>query len=89
MLVVTEAARAHLAQMLGQEGVPEAAAVRLVREADGVTLQSDAERQGDQTFEHGGRTVLVLDAQISELLSESTLDIEESKLTLRHPKSDA
>jgi hypothetical protein len=75
--------------MLEQHGVAEKATVRLVREREGVTLQSDAERLGDLTFEHGGRTVLVLDAQISELLSESTLDIEESKLSLRHPTSDA
>lgn len=75
--------------MLEQEGVPEEAAVRLVHEGDGVILRSDAERPGDETFQHSGRTVLVLDAQTSELLSESTLDIDGARLTLWHPKSDA
>ena len=88
MLAVTEAARARLAQMLKREGVPKEAAVRLVYEGDGITLQSGAERQGDETFQHSGQTVLVLDAQMSALLSESTLDSDGAKLTLRHPKLD-
>ena len=88
MLAVTEAARTRLAQLLGQEGVPEEAAVRLVHEGDGITMQSDAERPGDEVFQHSGRTVLVLDAQVSEMLSESTLDIDETGFALRHPQSD-
>ena len=78
-----------LAELLEQEGVRTEATVRLVREGDAVTLQSDAERPGDETFQHSGRTVLVLDAQISELLSESTLDTDGARLTLRHPKLGA
>lgn len=89
MLAVTEAARGCLAQMLDQKGVAAEAAVRLVHEPDGVTLQSDVERAGDQTFKHDGRTVLLMDAKISELLAQSTLDVDGSKLTLRHPKPDA
>lgn len=88
MLAVTEAARTRLAQMLEQEGVPQEAAVRLVHDGDGVTLQSDAERPGDETFQYIGRTVLLLAAQVSELLAESTLDIAGAKLTLRHLNSD-
>jgi hypothetical protein len=89
MLAVTEAARTRLAQLLGQEDVSAEAAVRLVQERDGISLQRDAERPGDEIFQHSGRTVLVLDAQVSELLSDSTLDIDETGFALRHPEPDA
>lgn len=88
MLVVSETASARLAQMLEQMEFPEGAAVRLVQEPNGVALQTDDQRSGDATFEYEGRTVLLLDAQISELLSDSTLDMEGDTLTLRHPNSD-
>lgn len=88
MLAVTEDARTRLAQMLEQEGVPQENAVRLVNEGNAVMLQSDVERPGDETVEHSGRTVLVLDAQVSELLAESTLDIDGAKLTLRRLNPD-
>ena len=52
MLAVTEAASARLAQMLEQESVPKEAAFRLIYQGYGVTLQSDAERPGDETFQH-------------------------------------
>lgn len=43
-------------------------------------------RTGDSTLQHEGRTVLLLDAQVSELPAEDTLDIEGARLTLQHPK---
>ena len=86
MLTVTEAASAHLAQMLKQQDAPEDIAVRFVCEEQGIALQPDSERAGDTTFPHDGRTVLVLDAQVSELLAEDTLDLEGAKLALQHPK---
>lgn len=33
-------------------------------------------------FQYQGRTVLLLDAQVSERLAEDTLDVEDSKLML-------
>lgn len=32
--------------------------------------------------------MLLMDARVTELLSEDTLDLEGAKLTLRHPKQD-
>ena len=87
MLTVTDAASAHLAQMLKQHDAPEDTAVRLVYEGQGVALRRDRERAGDATFQHEGRTVLLLDAQISELLAKDTLDLEGAQLAL-HPASD-
>jgi hypothetical protein len=60
-----------------------------VYEGQGVALRRDSERAGDATFQHEGRTVLLLDAQMAELLADGTLDMDGAKLTLRHPKSDA
>jgi Fe-S cluster assembly iron-binding protein IscA len=87
VLTVTEAARAHLAQLLAQQDVPEDIAVRFVyEEGEGIALQPDSERAGDTAFQHEGQTVLVMDAQVSELLAEDTLDLEGTKLALQHPQ---
>jgi Fe-S cluster assembly iron-binding protein IscA len=88
MLTVTDAAKTRLAQILDEQGLPEEVAVRLVYEEQGVALQQGSERPGDATFQHEGRTVLLLDADVSELLSEGTLDVEGAELTLRHPSGD-
>ena len=86
MLTVTEAASTRLAQMLKQQSMPEEIAVRFVYEGQGIALQQDSERAGDTTFQHEGRTVLLLDAQVSELTAEDTLDLVGAKLTLKRPK---
>jgi hypothetical protein len=36
----------------------------------------DNARPGDETFDYEGRTVLMLDAQVSQVLDDSTLDVE-------------
>ncbi len=86
MPAVTEAASARLAQMLKQQSRLEEIAVRFVYEGNGSALRRDSERPGDTTFQHEGRTVLLLDAQVSELLAEDTLDLEGTKLKLQPPK---
>lgn len=86
MLTVTEAASARLAQMLKPQSMPEEIAVRFVCEGQGIALQRGSERAGDTTFQREGRTVLLLDAQGSELLAEDPLDLVGAKLTLKRPK---
>ncbi len=86
MLTITEAASARLAQLLDDQGLPEDVAVRFVFEGQGTALKQDSERPGNTTFQHGDLTVLLLDAQVSELLTEDTLDVEGAKLTLEHPQ---
>jgi Fe-S cluster assembly iron-binding protein IscA len=83
MLTVTEAASARLAEILKQKNVRGEVAVRFIHEGGKIRLQSDNEHPGDTTFQHEGRTVLLLDAQLSELLADETLDIEGPRLTLR------
>jgi hypothetical protein len=83
MLAVTEAARARLAQILTQQGLPEDVAIRLVDEGDGIGMRPDSESPGDTTFKHGDRPVLLLDEQVSGLLADDMLDVEGADLTLR------
>ena len=87
MLTVTDAAGSRLAQMLGQQRLVEGLAIRFVYEGRGIVIQQDSERRGDTTFQHEGRTVLLLDAQISEQLTELTLDLEGVQFAL-HTLSD-
>jgi len=69
--------------MLGQAGVADNAAIRLARQRKGDALQIDAERPGDSAFQHRGRTVLVLDARVSEFLSSGMLDVDGDRVTLQ------
>lgn len=88
MLTVTEAACAFLAQLIDKTTTANDAMVRIVPATQGdLTLQFDTLRPDDTTFEHEGRTVLVLDPPIAQRLIESTLDVQDaddgSKLVLR------
>ena len=83
MLTITEAASARLAGILDQRNLPEEVAVRFVHEEGQIQLRSDNEHPGDTTFQHEGRTVLLLDAHVSELLTNEMLDVEGQGLTFR------
>jgi Fe-S cluster assembly iron-binding protein IscA len=85
MLTVTEAAVARLAQMLRQQGMSGEIAVRFVFDGPGLILRADTDRKGDAMFQYKGRTVLLLDPEVSDRLAEDTLDIEDSELMLQHP----
>ena len=87
VLVVTENAGMHLEQLLRMQGSPDGMVVRLVNESQGIAVQQDSQRVGDTTFQHEGRTVLVLDAEVSTLLSNDTLDLEGNRLSLQ-PKQE-
>ncbi|MHC4653270.1 MAG: hypothetical protein ACYTES_20730 [Planctomycetota bacterium] len=86
MLTMTEAAGAHLVDLLGEAEVPEGVAIRFVVESEELTLRLDQERPGDEMLSHEGKTVLLLDEEMSPMLSDKTLDVEDSdegpKLTL-------
>jgi Fe-S cluster assembly iron-binding protein IscA len=78
MLTVTEAASGHLAELLTDAEAPEGVAVRFVRQEDGLAMSMDNPQSGDTTFEHEGRTVLALEDEVAQLLTQNTLDIEDS-----------
>ena len=79
MLTVTESASAHLAEMLDEANAPGGAAARFVNGPEGLSLAMDAKRDGDETFEHDGRTVLLVAQDVSELLTDKTLDMKETE----------
>gem|GEM_PF-818989 len=76
MFIVTEAAGGYLTAVLDNANASEETAIRLVLEGNTLTPQLDNTRPGDETFDHEGRMILMLDAQVSQVLDDSTLDIE-------------
>jgi len=79
MLTVTEDARAHLVKLLEEAEAPEGSAARFVAGEEGLALQVDNPREDDQTHEHNGRPVLLMDPQIADLLQDKTLDVRETE----------
>lgn len=78
MLTMTHPAAEHLKQLLQEVDAPQDAAARFVASSDGLSLQLDHPRDGDESYNHDGRTVLLIDEQIADLLSDRTLDLEET-----------
>jgi hypothetical protein len=78
MLVLTEAAGSYLAGLLEETRSPRQVAVRIVEEAGALKSRVDEPRAGDETFNHSGRKVLVLDAKVSKALETSKLDVEQT-----------
>lgn len=78
MLTVTEAASAHMARMLTEAQAPDDAALRIVPADGGLAVRVDSEHEGDATFAHEGKTVLLLDTKMSDSLAERTLDVQDS-----------
>jgi Fe-S cluster assembly iron-binding protein IscA len=79
MLTVTEPASAHLAKLLDDAEAPDGAAARFVSGEEGLALQLDQPKDDDQTVDHQGRTVLLLDPEIADLLQDKTLDVRETE----------
>ena len=79
MINLTDAASEHLANLLEESDVPDENAVRLVMGAEGLSLATDEPGEADTKFDHNGKTVLVLDAQVTEALGDRTLDVEDTE----------
>jgi Fe-S cluster assembly iron-binding protein IscA len=78
MLTVTEAAKAHLAQLLTETDVTDDTAVRFVSEDNLLVPKLDYALPDDMIFAHDGRIVLVLDTGVADVLENSTLDIKDT-----------
>ena len=80
MLTVSDAACEHLVAVLDQmEEAPDGAAIRILTGPQGLNMAVDTPNDGDKTVEHDGRTVLVLDEAVCNLLDERTLDIQDTE----------
>ncbi len=76
MMKITEAAGEYLTAVLDRANAPTETAIRLQLRSDGLLPELDTARPGDMTFDHGGRTVLVLDHRARDYLVNSTLDVD-------------
>ena len=88
MFMMTQTAGEYLTAVLDNANASEETAIRFVLQGNTLTPKLDNARPGDEKFDYAGRIVLILDAQVSQALDESTLDVEATdegpKLTL-HP----
>ncbi len=75
MLTVTYTAGEHIAYMLCEHEARDDVVLRIKWMKGGVEMQPDKMRPGDETFDHNGKVVLVLDQQNSQLLGNKTIDL--------------
>jgi Fe-S cluster assembly iron-binding protein IscA len=87
MLTITEAAGSFISDLLSEANAPDDVAVRFVAEKQGLVLRLDQKQDADSGFDHEGRTIVVLDEEMSGFLTDRTLDVEDAgdgpKLSLR------
>ena len=76
MFIMTETAGEYLTAVLDNANASEEIAIRFVLEGNTLTPRLDNARPGDEKFDHAGRMVLILDAQVSQALDDNTLDVE-------------
>ena len=75
MLTVTYTAGEHIAYMLSEHEVRDDVVLRIELTKGGIKMQPDKMRPGDETFDHNGKVVLVLDQKASQLLGNKTIDL--------------
>ena len=79
MLNVTKPALGRLSRKLARNEAADDVALRFTRREGGWTLGPDRARPGDVTFAHDGRNVLLLDAAVSQGMSDLTLDVRKTE----------
>jgi len=80
MLEVSERAREELKKALDANTSDPEQGLRLtVTGVDQLGLGIDVERPGDQIYEHEGAKVLMVDSNMAEMVSELSLDIQETE----------
>jgi Fe-S cluster assembly iron-binding protein IscA len=79
MVTVTDAAGAHLAQLLSQVEAQQDVVIRLVIDERDIMPTMDQPRVGDTAFSYKGKTVLVLDAFVVQAMADHTLDVQEAE----------
>jgi Fe-S cluster assembly iron-binding protein IscA len=83
MLTVTDSAAQEIAAMLEQYDSPDGAAVRLIRDEQGIGMTIDEPAPSDVTIDHADKPLVVMDAEVSELLAERTLHVQKSEQGLQ------
>ena len=75
MVTVTYSAAEHMAWTLSEHQVRDDVVLRIELTKAHVEMQPDTIRPGDETFDHNGKVVLVLDQLTSRLLGNKTIDL--------------
>ncbi len=75
MVTVTYGAAEHMAYTLSEHQVRDDVVLRIKMAKGGVGIRQDKIRPGDETFDHNGKVVLVLDQQISQLFGNLSIDL--------------
>lgn len=88
MVNITEAAYSNLSEKLANRSDLVAARI-ILRDGRGV-IRPGKRRQGDQVFQQGGRTLLLLSKDVAEHFDNRTLDVRKTddgpKLRFRRDK---
>ena len=75
MLTVTAGALDRLSKKLARKKPTDGVALRFTRRAGGWKLGLDRARPADTEFTHHGRSVLLLDATVSQAMTNMALDV--------------
>jgi hypothetical protein len=78
MLILTKAAKQHLASVLDSSGAEDDISVRMVLNRGAWLIALDREAPDDETFDYQGRTVLLLAQSEAKALERKTLDVYEA-----------
>ena len=78
MLTVTTQAKAYLSQLLDKSKHSDDHAIRLAQTGEGMQMSIDQQQPADVTYEHEGKTVLVVEQQVATALDQRELVVEES-----------
>ncbi|MBI4582343.1 MAG: hypothetical protein HY718_21795 [Planctomycetes bacterium] len=93
MFKVTDAAVARLAEELNRLETPDGRVIRFCHDTAGLHLRLSSVQPGDKEFAHQGRTVLVVDGDLDQRLTDRRLGIKETaegtKLSLAEPDEEA
>lgn len=81
---MTKADGDRLSQILDDEKCEPGVAVRFVLDEGKIAMSLDRKGPDDKSLAHDGRTVLLLDEEVSPLLADTRLDVDpvNSKLML-------
>jgi hypothetical protein len=83
MFTLTDAAYARLDAIVDEKQLDEGTATRIIHDDSVLAMRWDNELPGDSAFEHEGRTVLLLDELVVNILKNETLDVDRQGFKLR------
>ena len=74
-MTVSYSAAEHMAYTLFESQVSEDSVFRMILTNGCAEMHEDKIRPGDETFDHNGKVVLVMDQQTSQFLGDMTIDL--------------